>query len=159
WPLTFLLVTPSRGTLTIHGDDLTRGLVALAVAVGVVGLAALFQRSQRSAERSTTSAQSLQDLAARLSAAAEPTEVANALIATVPGMLGSTGGSLALIEGSELVIVDPVGAPHQALPPGLQLPLATRAILATAAREGVAVHVNSREEFELRFPEGSLLAP
>ena len=74
-------------------------------------------------------------------------------------MLGSTGGSLALIEGTELVIVDPAGAPRQALPPGLQLPLATRAILATAARDGVPVYVNSREEFEERFPEGALLAP
>src|SRR5262249_14087283 len=102
---------------------------------------------------------SLQELAASLSAAAEPSQVANALIATVPAMLGASGGSLALIEGSELVIVDPAGAPRQALPPGLQLPLAARALLATAARARRAVYVTTREEFEERCPEGALLAP
>ena len=117
------------------------------------------RRTQRTAERSTSSAESLQDLAARLSAAAEPSAVANALISTVPSMLRATGGSLALIEGSEIVIVDSGGLPRQLLPAGLQLPLATRAILATAAREGVPVYVNSREEFEERYPEGALLAP
>jgi GAF domain-containing protein/anti-sigma regulatory factor (Ser/Thr protein kinase) len=159
WPLAFFFVAPPRGSADIESGELASWLVALAVAVAIVWLAWLLRRSQRSAERSTSSAESLQELAAALSAAAEPTQVANSLIATVPGMLGATGGSLALIEGSELVIVDPGGAPRQALPPGLQLPLATRAILATAARDGIPVYVNSREEFEERYPEGALLAP
>src|SRR5262249_25388111 len=159
WPLTFALVTPPHGSFAIPGDEWARGLVALTIGAGVVVLVWLVGRSQRTAERTRSSAESLQELAASLSAAAEPSQVANALIATVPAMLGASGGSLALIEGSELVIVDPAGAPRQALPPGLQLPLAARAILATAARDGMAVYVNTREEFEERYPEGALLAP
>jgi GAF domain-containing protein/anti-sigma regulatory factor (Ser/Thr protein kinase) len=159
WPLALLAIAPPRGSFSADGDELSRMLVALAVALVILWLTWAIDRLRRRAEKSTTSAEALQELAAALSAAAEPSRVANALVLTVPRLLGATGGSLALVEGDDLVVVDPAGAPRQALPPGMRLPLATPAILATAAREGRPVYVNSRQEFEEQYPDGALLAP
>ena len=46
-------------------------------------------------------------LAAELSAAATPDEVAHALVERLPPLLGAVGGALGLVQGEELVIVDP----------------------------------------------------
>jgi GAF domain-containing protein/anti-sigma regulatory factor (Ser/Thr protein kinase) len=159
WPLALFAIAPPRTSFSVDGDELSRLLVALAVALVILWLTWVIHRLRRRAEKSTSSAEALQELAASLSAAAEPSRVANALVLTVPGLLGATGGSLGLVEGDDLVIVDPAGAPRQALPPGMRLPLATPAILATAAREGRPVYVNSRRAFEEQYPDGALLAP
>ena len=39
------------------------------------------------------------------------------MVEGVPAALGATGGALGLVEGDELVIVDPRGAHGQTLPP------------------------------------------
>ena len=67
-----------------------------------------------SQERGTgveSEAHALGALAAELSAAATPDEVAHALVERMPPLLGAVGGALGLVQDDELVIVDPGGVP------------------------------------------------
>ena len=68
-------------------------------------------------------------------------------------------GALGLVEGDELVIVDPRGAHGLTLPPGTRLPLTTRAPITTAAREGKPAWAQRRQELTARFPDTPPLAP
>ena len=75
---------------------------------------------------------------ASLSAAVTVEEVAAVMVDGVPAAIGARGGALGLIDGDDLVIVDPRGAAGQTLQPGSRLPLTARAPITTAAREGKA---------------------
>ncbi len=139
--------------------------VGLAVALVLIWASWTLQRlrdqaTRRATEAEETSAVSreLHEIAAALASAATPSEVAGALLARVPSLLGSVGGSLGLVEGDDLVIVDPEG-PTPALEPGLRLPLTTRAPITVAARTGAPAHAGTRDEFVREFPDGARLAP
>jgi serine phosphatase RsbU (regulator of sigma subunit)/transcriptional regulator with GAF, ATPase, and Fis domain/anti-sigma regulatory factor (Ser/Thr protein kinase) len=166
WLITWVAITSSAEPWRI-GDrqDFIRWLVALAIALVVVWLVWVVQRAQRTfaarahlAEVSESTALALQALAGDLSAAVTPGEVAHALVEHVPPLLGATGGSLGLVEGDQLVIVDPSDAPRASLPPGLRLPLTTRAPIVRAAVTGRPTHVDSRARFVREFPDGARLA-
>src|SRR5206468_10762242 len=94
-----------------------------------------------------------------LSAALTPADVAHALVVQTPGLLGARGGSVGLVDGDEIVIVDPSAVASQTHRPGLRLPLETRAPIARSAAESGLVVVRSREEFESRFPDGASMTP
>ena len=81
------------------------------------------------------------------------------MVEGVPAAIGARGGALGLVEGDELVIVDPRGAKGQTLRPGARLPLTARAPITTAAREGKPTWVQRRAEFVSKFAEGAALAP
>ena len=81
------------------------------------------------------------------------------MVEGVPIAIGARGGALGLVEGQELVIVDPRGARGQTLRPGARFPLTARAPITTAAREGKPAWVQRRAEFVSRFAEGAALAP
>ena len=81
------------------------------------------------------------------------------MVEGVPTAIGARGGALGLVEGQELVIVDPRGAQGQTLRPGARFPLTARAPITTAAREGKPAWVQRRAEFVSRFAEGAALAP
>ena len=66
------------------------------------------------------------------------------MVESVPSAIGAHGGALGLLDGDELVIVDPAGAPGQTLQPGSRMPLSTRAPIATAARDGLPAWVQRR---------------
>jgi GAF domain-containing protein/anti-sigma regulatory factor (Ser/Thr protein kinase) len=139
--------------------------VGLAVALVLIWASWTLQRlrdqaTRRATEAEETSAVSreLHEIAAALASAATPSEVAGALLARVPSLLGSVGGSLGLVEGDDLVIVDPEGQ-TPALEPGLRLPLTTRAPITVAARTGAPAHAGSRDELARAFPDGARLAP
>ena len=110
-------------------------------------------------ERSRLRVERLQALAASLSAALTVEEVAGVMVEGVPNAIGARGGALGLVEGQELVIVDPRGARGQTLGPGARFPLTARAPITTAAREGKPAWVQRRHEFVSRFAEGAALAP
>ena len=112
-----------------------------------------------SEERTRLRVERLQALAASLSAALTVEQVAGVMVEGVPAAIGASGGALGLIEGDELVIVDPRGARGQTLRPGTRLPLTTRAPITTAAREGKPAWVQRRQEFVSRFADGAALAP
>ena len=110
-------------------------------------------------ERSRLRVERLQALAASLSAALTVEEVAGVMVEGVPNAIGARGGALGLVEGQELVIVDPRGARGQTLRPGARFPLTARAPITTAAREGKPTWVQRRAEFVSKFAEGAALAP
>ena len=98
----------------------------------------------------------LQELSATLSAAVTPSDVAQALVARTPALIGARGAALGLSMAPDLVIVDPrvAGSTHE---PGFRLPLATRAPIAQAASEGRTILVDDRATFERDFPDGAAL--
>ena len=160
-----LLYEEPRWELMIEdGTIARRWAVSLIVALVLVWIAWSLQRLRHKeaaratqAEEASAAAKDLQELARALSAAATPTEVAQALVSHMPDLLGAAGGSLGLIDDGELVIVDPGSATRAALQPGLRLPLSTRAPIAAAARTGKPAYANTRGELERVYPDGARL--
>ena len=145
--------------------DATRWAVGLAVALVLIWVSWTLQRLRRQERRRATEAEAtsavaadLHVLAAALASAATPADVAGALLARVPDLLGSVGGSLGLVEGDHLVIVAPSHGARPALRPGLRLPLSTKAPITQAARTGEAAYAGTRGAFEQAFPDGARLA-
>ncbi len=162
----FLLVAHDRPAGIHNRDDLLRWGVPLLVALMIVWISIVMRRGQQraaaaavEAEETTREMELLQRLAGALSAAVTPTDVAHALVAQAPGLLGARGGSVSIVEGDEIVIVDPAGVRGQTHPPGQHLPLTTRAPIARSAAENDVVVVRSRDEFLERFPDGAAMTP
>lgn len=168
WALAEWAMTSPRMSFEIHArDDLVRWVTSLLVGILVAAVGVLMRRAhQRAADaahRAETSrlwVKDLQELGALLSAALTPGEVARVLVHTVPAAIGAQGGALGLVEGEELVIVDPGGgSTSQTLRPGYRMSLSDMAPITTAARESRPVWVQRRREFVSSFPDGAALAP
>ena len=149
-----------RGT----DEELLRWATSLVVAFGVVWVSVVMRRGREragiaadAAEASVRQMTGVQQLATALSAAVTPSDVAHALIEGAPSLLGARGGALGLIEGDELVIVDPHSVGWQTHQPGFRLPLQARAPIAHAAYTGSSVHVRDRATFEREYPDGAAL--
>lgn len=163
--LGLLFYVEPRWQLMIDDSTVARRWIAsLIVALVLVWIAWSLQRLRKKeatrateAEAATATATDLQELASALAVAATPADVAQALVAHMPDLLGARGGSLGLIENGELVIIDPGSGVRAALPPGLRLPLSTRAPIAAAARTGKPAYANSRGELERVYPDGARL--
>ena len=160
WALELLVLAEEDG---VRGLELTRWAVTLAIALSVIWVSIVLRlRSERATsaasevEASFRDMARLQELSATLSAAVTPSDVAQGLVARTPSLIGARGAALGLIEGSDLVIVDPrvAGSTHE---PGFRLPLSTRAPIAQAANEGRTIVVDDRRSFERDFPDGAAL--
>ena len=167
WTLSLWLLVEPRGSLSGgDSDDLVRWAINLAV-VGVIVLLIFFMRGARRraaaaaavAEATVRDIGSLQELTAALSAAVTPADVAHSLVTGLPIILGARGGSVGLLEGDELVIVDPRGGAFETHRPGLRLPVTARAPIARAITEGAPVIVRDRAAFEAEYPDGAALTP
>jgi GAF domain-containing protein/anti-sigma regulatory factor (Ser/Thr protein kinase) len=163
WSLSPALLTRADGFGFERYDDY-RWTISLVVALVVVWVSLVMRRGQQraataavAAEESTRQMETLQQLATALSAAVTPSDVAHELVQRTPALLGARGGALGLIEGEDLVIVDPAGVDAQTHRPGLRLPLATRAPITRAAAEGTVQRADDRQSFESRFPDGAAL--
>ncbi len=167
WGLAIWALVPPRWSFAISSrDDFVQWAVSLAAGTIVAGVGFGMRRGHERAalvaereERSRLRVERLQALAASLSAALTPEEVARVMVESVPAAIGARGGALGLVESDELVIVDPVGATGQTLRPGSRMSLTTRAPITVAAREGTPVWAQRRREFVSRFPDGAALAP
>ncbi len=165
--ISLLLYEEPRWSLAIDDNAVARRwAISLVVALGLVWIGWSLQRLRRKeaeraieAERESATAKDLQELATSLSAATTPSEVARSLVTHMPDLLGAIGGSLGLIEGDELVIVDPGAAARAVLRPGLRQPLTARAPIATAARTGKPAYANTPRELRRMFPDGAKLVP
>jgi serine phosphatase RsbU (regulator of sigma subunit)/anti-sigma regulatory factor (Ser/Thr protein kinase) len=165
WLLAWILLADPAGVTGLGDtDDLLRWsvnlLAALAIALISVGLRRRSEHASteiRTAEASVRELQDLQALTSTLSAAVTPSDVAHALLEETPALIGARGGSLGLVDGDELEIVDPRGVPGQTHRPGLRLPLTARAPIAQAARTGAPVVVHDRQTFEREYPDGAAL--
>ncbi len=165
WFVALLIFVEPHWSLLPTLSGATRWGIGLVVALVLIWVSWTLRRfgaeaAERAteAERSTAVAHDLHELAAALASAATPSEVAAALLTRVPDLLGSEGGSLGLVEGDELLVVDPAEGPRPALQPGLRLPLSTKAPITTAARSGDAAYAATRDEFAREYPDGARLA-
>ena len=165
WFVALLVFVEPRWSLLPTLSGATRWGIGLVVALVLIWVSWTLRRfgaeaAERAteAERSTAVARDLHELAAALASAATPSEVAAALLTRVPDLLGSEGGSLGLVEGDELLVVDPAEGPRPALQPGLRLPLSTTAPITTAARTGEAAYAATRDEFAREYPDGARFA-
>jgi serine phosphatase RsbU (regulator of sigma subunit)/anti-sigma regulatory factor (Ser/Thr protein kinase) len=166
WGLAPLLLY-SEDSFSFENDDHARRWgVSLAAGLIVVWISLVMRRGQEraasaafAAEASTERMTQLQELASGLSAAVTPSDVAHELVDRVPGLLGAMGGAVGLIEGDDVVIVDPRGVQAQTFRPGERLPLSTLAPLTRAAAEGALQHAHDRAELEDRYPDGAGQAP
>jgi serine phosphatase RsbU (regulator of sigma subunit)/anti-sigma regulatory factor (Ser/Thr protein kinase) len=145
-------------------EELWRWVASLVVGLGVVWVSVVMRRGREragiaadEAEASVRQMTGVQQLATALSAALAPSDVAHALIERTPSLLGARGGALGLVEGDELVIVDPQGVGAQTHAPGFRLPLTARAPIAQAAHTGSSVQVDDRATFEREYPDGAAL--
>ena len=152
--------------LDLGSPDVVRWSIGLAVALVLLWASWVLQRvgereTQRAteAEETTAVAQELHELSAALASAATAQEVAGALLERVPALLGAAGGSLGLVEGSDLAVVDPAGSARPAMRAGTRLPLSTRAPITVAARTGEAAYAVTREELAREYPDSIDLAP
>ncbi len=167
WLVAAWALTPPRMSFQFQSrDEFVRWAIALAVGVVVAGVGFGMRRGHERAadaaeraERSRLSVERLQKLAAALSAALTPEEVARVLVDGVPVAIGARGGAVGLIDGDDLVIVDPAGSVGQTLSPGLRMPLTLRAPITMAAREGEPAWAQRRRDFVSRFADGAALAP
>jgi serine phosphatase RsbU (regulator of sigma subunit)/anti-sigma regulatory factor (Ser/Thr protein kinase) len=145
-------------------EELARWVASLVVGLGVVWVSVVMRRGREragiaadEAVASVRQMEGVQQLATALSAALTPSDVAHALIERTPSLLGARGGALGLVEGDELVIVDPQGVGTQTHAPGFRLPLSTRAPIVQAAYTGSSVQVSDRATFEREYPDGAAL--
>jgi serine phosphatase RsbU (regulator of sigma subunit)/anti-sigma regulatory factor (Ser/Thr protein kinase) len=145
-------------------EELLRWAASLVVGLAVVWVSAVMRRGRERAGIAADEAQAsvrqmtgVQQLATALSAAVTPSDVAHALIERAPALLGARGGALGLVEGDELVIVDPQGVGSQTHRPGFRLPLRARAPIVQAAATGLPVQVGDRATFEREYPDGAAL--
>ncbi|HEU0336251.1 MAG TPA: GAF domain-containing protein [Gaiellaceae bacterium] len=167
WAAGLAVLSEPWFSFSVDDREQTLGwIVALLSALIVVGVATAMRRGQERAatvadetERSERRMERLQELASELSAAATRSQVARALVDGTSQLLGARGGSVGLIDGEVLEIIDPLGAERQTLEPGLRLPLKTAAPIAASARTGKANWVADRAAFEREFPDGARLAP
>jgi serine phosphatase RsbU (regulator of sigma subunit)/anti-sigma regulatory factor (Ser/Thr protein kinase) len=167
WSVAPFLLVGMGSRSGIHSqDDLLRWLVPLGVGLMVVWIYLLLRRGQQraataavAAEESTREMEALQHLASALSAAVTQNDVAHALVDRTPRLIGARGGSVALVDGDEVVIVDPVQAASPTHRPGLRLSMRTRAPIARAAAENGVIVVRSRTELTTRFPDSAAMTP
>jgi signal transduction histidine kinase len=111
-------------------------------------------RLHRSEERARLRAERLQNLAAALSAAVGPRDVAGAILERGVAASGAYAGVLALLtaEGGELEIVGSTGY-RDCMTAGERWPLSASIPIAEAARGGEPVFVGSPEAWAARYPE------
>ena len=147
-------------------EAVARWAVGLAAACVIVAVAAAMRRGRERAVTEAGEAEAaqlmtagIQRLASELSAAVTQSDVARALVEHTPPLVGARGGALGMIDGSDLVIVDPLGTVEQTITPGLRLPLTARAPIAKAARDGEPVISVDRASFRRDYPDGADLAP
>jgi serine phosphatase RsbU (regulator of sigma subunit) len=162
----FLLVGMGMRSGIHSEDDFLRWAVPLGVGLMVVWIYLLLRRGQQRAataamvaEETTREMEALQLLATALSAAVTQDDVAHALVDRTPRLIGARGGSVALVDGDEIVILDPESAASQTHRPGLRLSTRTRAPIARAAAENGVIVVRSRTELTTRFPDGAAMTP
>lgn len=165
WSLGPIVMSRGEG-VGLDAEDELPWVTSLIVALVVVWVSLIMRRGQEraataavEAEESTRQTASIQSLTTALSAALTSADVAHELIRRTPPLIGARGGALGLIDGDELVIVDPSGVTPQTHAPGVRLALTTNAPIARAAVEGELQRANNRAAFQREFPDGAALSP
>ncbi|MGH3066278.1 MAG: SpoIIE family protein phosphatase [Gaiellaceae bacterium] len=166
WSLSPFVLYPEHSFSFSDRDDLDRWGLGLAAALAVVWVSIVMRRGQQraaqaadTAERSSEQMELLQKLAAGLSNAVSSTGVADVIAKQATVVLGAQRSALGLVEGEDLVIVDPVGIAARAHVTGGRLALERPNLFTRAVLEGAVVRVNDRATLAALFPDSALLLP
>ena len=162
----FLASEPRYSFALSNADDAARWGVSLCVALVITWVAwALQDRGQRAvsaageAERRRERVEQLQATASALSAAPTPEEVATTLVQCSAEALAADGAAVGMIDGDTLQIRDAVGAARRAESEGHGVPLTSRTVLATAARQSRICWTNHPGELQRSYPESARRMP
>jgi serine phosphatase RsbU (regulator of sigma subunit)/anti-sigma regulatory factor (Ser/Thr protein kinase) len=167
WTASFVIFVGEPESVDAGGeDDLLRWSAPLVVALGVVWVSVVMLRARERAATAVVTAresirnlESLQQLTAALSGAVSSSEVAQVLTERASALLGAQGAALGLVEGEELVIVDPAGLAARANIPGGRLDLQQATTITLAAREGSTVRVHDRPTLVASFADSAAVLP
>jgi serine phosphatase RsbU (regulator of sigma subunit)/anti-sigma regulatory factor (Ser/Thr protein kinase) len=167
WTASFVLFVGEPELVDAGGEgDLLRWSAPLIVALGVVWVSVVMRKARERAasavdfaQESVRDLEALQQLTAGLSGAVSSSEVAHVLTARAAALLGAQGAALGLIEGEELIIVDPAGLAARADIPGGRLDLRRTMTITHAARAGSLVRVQDRQTLLASFPDSAAALP
>ncbi|MGH3135605.1 MAG: SpoIIE family protein phosphatase [Gaiellaceae bacterium] len=140
-----------------HGAEVTRWLAALATALGVVWVSFVLRSGRERAEASIGELGALGQLSAGLSRATTSAEVAHVVTHEASALLGAQGAALGLVEGEEVVVVDPIGLAARTHLPGGRLTLDRSTLITRAAREGTLERADNRAELETSYADSAAL--
>lgn len=140
-----------------HGAEVTRWLAALATALGVVWVSFVLRAGRERAEVASGELGAIGQLAAGLSRATTSAEVAHVVTHEASELLGAQGAALGLVEGEEVVVVDPIGLAARTHVSGGRLALDSSTLITRAAHEGSLERANSRAELETSFADSAAL--
>jgi serine phosphatase RsbU (regulator of sigma subunit)/anti-sigma regulatory factor (Ser/Thr protein kinase) len=162
----FVLSDPRYSFALADWDEAARWAVALVVALVITLVAWVLQHGRAKATSAAGEAdearervEQLRATASALSAAATPDDVARALTVRAAEALQADGAGVGLIEDTLLRILEPVGLARDVLTDHGTVPLESRMVLATAAREGELRWANDRDEVERAYPESLRRTP
>jgi serine phosphatase RsbU (regulator of sigma subunit)/anti-sigma regulatory factor (Ser/Thr protein kinase) len=150
------------GSLTGDKEDVTRWWINVAVAVLLATFGALLRaRTERTADVAVSARsavreiESLHQLSIALSGALSSADVAEAVTGHAAEIMGARGAVLGLVEGENLVIVDPAALVPHSVATVEKLPLDRATLLTRAAREGSLVVAADRATLEETYPESA----
>jgi serine phosphatase RsbU (regulator of sigma subunit)/anti-sigma regulatory factor (Ser/Thr protein kinase) len=158
------LVLLVNGSLTGDSEDVTRWWINLAVAVLLAVFGALLRaRTERTADVAVSARtaardiESLHELSMALSGALSSSDVAEAVTGHAAEIVSAQAAVLGLVEGGDLVIVDPVSLAAHSRDTVDRLPLDRATLLTRAAREGSVALAMDRATIERTYPDSYLL--
>jgi GAF domain-containing protein/anti-sigma regulatory factor (Ser/Thr protein kinase) len=167
WAVALWVVVEPRGSLQLgESDEMTRWSVNLAVGALIVAVAAVLrvsrERAMEAAEEAQTSlgrVGALQELSAELSSAASSTEVSRALAERSADLLDAQGAALGLLEGDDVLVVDPIPIAAGFHVPLRRIALDDDTVLTAAVREARIVRADDRATLEREFPDSAAVLP
>jgi serine phosphatase RsbU (regulator of sigma subunit)/anti-sigma regulatory factor (Ser/Thr protein kinase)/uncharacterized protein YigA (DUF484 family) len=156
----FLLADPNYRLSFSGSDEAARWAVALVVALLVTWVAWVMQRGRKRATSAAGEAdvdrervEALQAVASALSAAAAPEDVVRTLVEHAAAALEADGAAIGRIEEDHIRILEPVGAARGVETEAGLVPLSSRMVLATAAREARLCAANDLDELGRDYPD------
>ncbi len=167
WSVAYVLfVGDAVAVDTGTDDELLLWAASLIVALGVVWISLVMRRGQEraasaavAAEASVRDLEAVQELAGALSAAVTQADVAHTLVALTPPIIGARGGAVGLLDGDELVILDPEAVATQTHAPGTRLPLTVDAPIVRAVTSAARVVVRDPETLRSLYPDAIAMTP
>jgi GAF domain-containing protein/anti-sigma regulatory factor (Ser/Thr protein kinase) len=156
-----------RGELTVGStEDMTRWAVNFAIAALIVLIAGVLRIGRHRATVSAVEAEyslqrvtALQELSAELAGAVSSDEISHALAERAAALLGADGAALGVLEGDDVLVVDPIGLATAFHVPGRRISLDTSTLLTAAVREGRIVRADDRKAIDRGFPDSAAILP
>jgi len=158
WPLTLWLSFEPRGSVPLTTSEGVQAAIGLLVAVLVVLTSHVLRMGRRGAvtraveaEQSARELVGLNDLSGALSGAVSAAEVGRVLTTLGARLLSADGAVVGLLEGEELVLVQPSGLASHLAREEPRLPLGSSRTITRAVREGRVIQANDRDELRTRY--------